>query len=659
MENHNSADPVSPDRQPKRIALRPITIILFLTFNIIILLFLGWPVLGTRFESQTTVEIDPSDTQTPEFEGEAPLQETLNPQFSLTPALTNLDSIPNNDIWSQGVIVLALTEGLDSHLFTYQPVTGSVRDQAPLTRLTRGDWQDIQPALSPDGERVIFTSNRRGQWDLHLLDIDSGDITRVTNSLDYNAAPAWSPDGLWVAYESYIEASLDILIVPVDGSQDPLQLTTHHAADYAPTWSPLGRQIAFVSTRGDRSQIWLADLDKSGNDRFQLLSLHNETHADHPVWSPDGRFLAWGAVTDTGLHKIYVWDRENPKEPPQDQGGGDWPTWSPDGQALLAILKTPYENYLTAYPFQRPGAVLLPPILFRGNITGLAWGSAADRTDLNGIPLPSPTPLWHIQVDPDSQQPGRRWGLIPLREVEAPHPQLHDRVDESFRALRTELAQTVGWDLLASLENAYIPLTAALAPGLVDDWLYTGRAFTVNPLPINAGWMAVVREDFGQETYWRVYLRTRFQDGSQGRPLKNLPWNFDARYSGDPVTYDQGGGVAPNIPSGYWVDMTHLAAAYDFDRIPALATWRSVYPAARFNAFVKTDGLDWIAAMREIYPAEVLLTLTPLPTSTTSPTPAPLWYKSPTPTRTPFDTPTATPSPSVTPTITPTFPEIP
>ncbi len=659
MENHNSAEPAPSKRQPKRIALRPITVVLLLTVNILVLMVLGWPVLRARFEGQPTAAAEMPTSQKLELDGDSDPQKTPQPQQNPTLTPTPIRAAADPSFWSQGQIVLALTEGLDSHLFAYNPVTTATNPTGPLTRLTHGDWQDMHPALSPDGQQVIFASNRHGQWDLYRLQLESEEVSRVTHSLAYDAAPSWSPDGQWVAYESYIEASLDILIQPIDGSQNPIQLTNHYAADYSPAWSPLGRQIAFVTTRGGRSQIWLADLDKSGNDRFQRLSQHYEVSADHPSWSPDGRYLAWGAVTDSGQHTIYVWDRENPQVQPRAHGSGDWPVWSPDGQAILTVLNTPYENYLTAYPLFKSEAVLLPPIMFSNSIAGINWGTLNLESELQTIAHPSPTPLWSIQVNPDSQQPGGRWSLIPLVDIEAPFPQLHDRVDEPFRALRSQLVREVGWDLLASLENAFIPLTAALAPGLVDDWLYSGRAFTVNPLPISAGWMAVIREDYGPETYWRVYLRTRFQDGSQGKPLKHLPWNFDARYSGDPVTYDQGGAVGTNIPGGYWVDMTQLAAAYDFDRVPALATWRSVYPAARFNAFVKTDGLDWVTAMREIYPAEVLLTLTPLPTATTSPTPAPLWYKSPTPTSTPFATPTTTPTSTVTPTITPTFPELP
>jgi len=254
----------------------------------------------------------------------------------------------------------------------------------------------------------------------------------------------------------------------------------------------------------------------------------------------------------------------------------------------------------------------------------------------------------------DPRVPFGRKQVIDLPGVAAPYPRLHDAVDEAFSAFRERLAALTGWDLFTSLENAYVPLTSVLDPGRQEDWLYTGRAFAANTVPVTAGWMAVVREDYGPETYWRVYLRARFQDGSQGAPLHEVPWDFDARYTGKPRPYEQGGELAETVPAGYWVDMTWMAAAYDWERLPALADWRAVYVSARFNQLVKTDGLDWKTAMLELYPPEALYTATPISTPTMTLSPTPWWYKSPTPTRTVTNTPTPTHTATSTRTPTPT-----
>jgi hypothetical protein len=232
---------------------------------------------------------------------------------------------------------------------------------------------------------------------------------------------------------------------------------------------------------------------------------------------------------------------------------------------------------------------------------------------------------------------------------------LLDGVDESFVALRDHLGTELGWDFLGTLENAYLPLTAALDPGLGADWLFTGRAFAVNTLPMNAGWMAVVREDYGEQTYWRIYLRARFQDGSAGAPLHVFPWDFNARFSGDTGAYEAGGLRLETIPSGYWVDLTAHVAAYGWERLPALVMWRSAYPQAHFNTFVQTGGLDWRTAMLQLYPPDVLITPTVVVPPTRTLTPSPSWYQTPTPTLTDTQRPTYTPvTPSATITLTPT-----
>ncbi len=653
------SQPPPDQRKPKRIAIRPVTLILFLLVNIVVLMILGWPYFNARYGLQFDLPLDlakglqvsASPTSTPTALA-TPTRVVATP----TQEISWLEAMPvmtvDPDLWAQGVMILSMQDGLDTHLFAYQPLGRLGGPLLPLVRLTDGPWDDITPTLSPDKKHLVFASNRGGQWDLYLLNLQSGELTPMTETSGYEASPSWSPDGLWVAYEGDSQGNLDVFISPVDGSQEAMQLTNFPSADFDPAWSPLGRQIAFVSTQEGANQIWLANLDESGEKRFVKVSQHYEQHADHPTWSPDGRYLAWTAVTQDGLHNIYVWDSMDDGARPRQVGSGDWVAWSPDGSALLVVVRTPSQSYLTAYPLEQAGAVILPPVLLPGSISGLVWLDFALGQALLDQDMPSPTPLWVPEIDAGAEAIGGRWTLVPLVDVEAPYPRLHDLVDESFQALRTRLAFEVGWDLLASLDNAYIPLSSALSPGLVEDWLYTGRAITFNTLPVNAGWMAVVREDFGQETYWRVYLRARFQDGSQGKPLHDLPWDFKSRYSGGALPYDQGGQFAAAVPEGYWVDLTQLAASYGWERLPAISTWRVVYTLARFNELVKTDGLDWVSAMLEIYPAEVMQTLTPAPTATPSQTPAPFWYRSPTPTSTVTLTPTTTPSPTPTATST-------
>jgi TolB protein len=310
----------------------------------------------------------------------------------------------------------------------------------------------------------------------------------------------------------------------------------------------------------------------------------------------------------------------------------------------------------------------LLPTPLPGHVRGLLWPqpelTKTLPAPLRAAAVETALPYEGAAVTPEEGVPGKRWYLVSLDEVEAPFPQLHALADQSFTALRKRVIAETGWDALASLENAYIPLTTALDPGLDHDWLYTGRAFAINSLMVNAGWMAVTREDVGAQTYWRLYLRAKDQDGSKGRPLETPPWDLNARYALDPTKYEAGGDYVP-VPGGYWVDFTSLAAAYGWQRLPALTNWRNYYSGARFSEFVLTGGLDWYSAMLELYPSEALLTPTAVlpPTSTPSRTPVPTRTPGPSPTasNTPLPPtprpPTSTPLPTSTPpTIIPTFP---
>jgi TolB protein len=592
------------------------------------------PTLTSTLQPSESTTSPPSETPTRQ-------PATVSPQLISTLTL------------NQGLIILALNEGGNTHLFAYQPEGSGAGQPLPLTRLTYGPWDDINPAISPDGQTVAFSSNRTGYWDIYLLNLASGGIGRLTDTPTYEAAPSWSPDSKWLVYEVYLDDNLEIEIQSLDTLTDTIRLTDNPAADFSPVWSPKGRQIAFVSNRSGENEIWLADLDKSEEQRFQDISQDPNSKESHPAWSPDGDLLSWVGEQD-GLRNLFLEDlssvvnyntiENTPK--PQDLGSGDWPVWSADGKMVLTILLAPNRTYLTAYSVHSLG-LALPPIELPGPVNGLSWGNISLGTSLQNIYeqayIVTPTALYENVMASQPTDAEERYRLSALNNVEAPNPYLHDAVDESFDALRARIAFEAGWDFLSSLENAYVPLTTPLEPGMGNDWLYTGRAFAVNTLPINAGWMVVIRQDFGIETYWHIFLRALYQDGSAGIPLHDQPWDFDSRYNGNTVIYEQGGIQQATIPPGYWIDFTVRALSYGWGRLPALINWRASYPAARFNEFVSTGGKDWTSAMLELYPPEAMITPSPVIPPTRTPTATLRWYVSPTPTNTPTPRPTYTP----------------
>ena len=585
--------------------------------------------------SARTLPVPPAQTVLPAAAGQPPSYALEGPA----------SAAPADALRRQGVMIFSMSDGAYYHLFAYHP------QYLPLTRLTHGPWDDIHPSVSPDGSRLAYASHQNGYWDLYLLDLATGDQSRITDTPAYDGLPTWSPDGQWLAYESYTTGGIQLFIRQMtDLTLPPVQLTTEPGQNFSPAWSPQGREVAFISTRSGQGDVWLARLDRI-DDRFIQISQNGVGPNRVPRWSPDGNILVW-ASDAPGASSLMTWDKRAPDRT-TNLGIGDTPVWSPDGSALLAEIREPNLSSLVVYRTS-DSTILYPPYRLPGHLEGIDWrgGSVADLISAFPVPenarqpaAPLYKPVLTIQVGLQKN----RIGVVPLKDVIAPAPFLSDAADESFQALRQQVAQLAGWDFLSNLENAYLPITTPSLPDLQENWLYTGRAFSVNLSPMTAGWMALIREEIGGMIYWRMYVRCLVQDASQGRPISQRPWDLNARYRGDPHSYDQGGEYSP-ISEGYWIDFTELASRYGWERLPALINWRTYYPATFFGTFIYRDGLTWQSAMAQVYPPEAVASPTPwvtlTPTITFTPT---LYYQR---LITPSITPTVTPSATLHPTLT-------
>jgi hypothetical protein len=204
---------------------------------------------------------------------------------------------------------------------------------------------------------------------------------------------------------------------------------------------------------------------------------------------------------------------------------------------------------------------------------------------------------------------------LPGVTVEEGSPSLSDEVNDSFNALRRRLAEEAGWDYLSELESAWLPTTYTPPSGHSRrSWHLCGRAFALNQGPYEEeSRIALVREDVGNATYWRVFLRADEQDGSLGEPLRDLPWDLNARDGGGRAEVE-GGALAERIPSGYYVDLTALARDYGWERVPSLWRWRHFWPDILWWEYRKMDDLTWWTCMLRVFePKEIESTFGPIP----------------------------------------------
>ncbi len=541
------------------------------------------------------------------------ITETSTPLASITP-IPNPSSTPVIiEFPSQfGALVLSIREGTDIHLFAYQPFLENIEEGTysalPLTRVTSGNQQDITPAISPDGTKIAFSSNRGGFWDLYILDLISGETRKFTDTRAYDGNPTWSPDGRWLAYESYHINNLDIFIQDIDQTQGPIPLTNHPAADYAPNWSGQGRRISYISTRNGVQEVWYADLDSTESEKSVRVRNLPGVSVKHPTWTTDGRYLSWSIVTKEGNHSLVTWDSDQPNLDPILAGTGDWPLWAGTGEVLYTLIETPYDTYLTAYPGPEFNLqVMMPAVKLPGPVAGFSWAEGISlHTPLDPAAQINPTPLWNPALLQDENSEIIKKELSQIRDIKTPYPLLNQDAISSFTSLRQKTRALSGWDFLSTLENIYLPLTESIDPGVNQNWLYTGRGLSVNDIPRLANWLIVVREDYGTQTFWRLYIRANVQNGSQGLPLHNYFWDFNARYSGSNSSYENGGAISKSIPEGYWIDFTELAAAFGWERFPAQSHWQYSESAARYQYFAFKQGLSLRSALLELYSPQAI-----------------------------------------------------
>lgn len=597
---------------PLRVQNRALSVLLVL-LGIVVIGVLLWATDPARITSAPSVASAPGNLnssllQTPEFTAQpiAAIGSVATP----IPTATQVPEV----LRSGGAVAYVVEENGQNDIWAVE-----IGSNDPI-RLTNDPNDERSPAWSPAevGRKLAYSSRKDGNWEIYVYDLDAQNTERITFDLSFQDNPHWSPDGAWLVYESYQGENLDIYAVPVDGSESPIRFTDHAAPDFSPAWGPSGRQVAYVSWRDNNQEIYLFNLDTLESVNITNTPTRNESH---PQWSPDGDYIAYSAV-DQGIEKVFVQALQNSDEPAQVISRGRTPSWSPDGNgiAYIADSSNESESYLFVEPFtnrQLPLEVIGVPT---GTVDTSWTNQALPPALINaaGVELLSTDPLYVEQeVEYDSDPPYR---LDSILDIQVRNAVLNDRVNDSFNALREKIFEESGVDFLSQLDDAFWEITRLPQPGEERrNWHLTGRAFSFPrntilgfPPPIEL----VREEDEVGRVYWRVFVRVAedAQSGQLGEPLRQMPWDMLSRSQGDVEAYNQGGRLRGEVPPGYYVDITSLAASYGWRPIPAGSDWRANANSINYWMFVKTDGLDWYSAMREIYAESQLGGFVPTPT---------------------------------------------
>jgi len=248
-----------------------------------------------------------------------------------------------------------------------EPVAASLGEPAgiepefvrPLVPIARGR-NDSNPVWSPSGELVAFERSRGDNKEIAIVRLN-GDIVQtihqqasvvpgqsrfffpeIVEETSYNSGISWSPNGKrFVFMSNGGEGNYDLYLREPDGHIT--RITTHREKDGHAHWSPARDQIAFISGRSGKGDVYLLDLATKTTARLT----HGEWPYLYPQWSPDGTRLAVIQGINEN-HDVYILEPgRTPPVPPKPLSTWRYddlrPVWSPDGKRLAF-----YTNYNAA-----------------------------------------------------------------------------------------------------------------------------------------------------------------------------------------------------------------------------------------------------------------------------------------------------------------------
>lgn len=254
-------------------------------------------------------------------------------------------------------------------------------------RITEPALRAADPAVSPDGRRIVFTQNHAGTRSIHLADLVDGHLENITAlaatpTLEQSFTPRWSPDGTHVAYSTWRAGGYrDIRYVDVR-DRSWRMITTDRAIDGAPAFTPDGKWLLFHSDRTGISNVYAHEL-ATGVTK-QITNVINGAYM--PDVSPDGRTLAYIGYTKKGFD-LFAMPLDTASAPDAPAAVDDRP--EPPRVEQRRWPTTRYRPWRTLVP--RTFDVSVAPGYF-GQSVGVSM-TGSDISGLHGVALSTTTEL--------------------------------------------------------------------------------------------------------------------------------------------------------------------------------------------------------------------------------------------------------------------------
>ena len=236
-------------------------------------------------------------------------------------------------------------------------------DGRAITQLTSNPANDVMPAVSPDGSRIAFASDRSGSWDLFLMNADGGQAVQLSSDASHELHPTWSPDGSMIAFCRLGEVSGKWELWVVEANNPGVRQFLGYGL--FPEWSPVDDKIAFQKSReqGDRFfSVWTVDFEDGGAKNPTEIASSPVAAVVNPTWSPDGSFLAFATIPNP-THEYGeaprfadIWITHLDGTGRANLTGGSFvnlsPTWAGTNEVFFVSNRSGRDNIWSVRPLQ-------------------------------------------------------------------------------------------------------------------------------------------------------------------------------------------------------------------------------------------------------------------------------------------------------------------